>query len=1069
MLPASELLLPESQDRRFHCTGRFREDQFVEFMKIYEPLLPDEKIQVFISSLCGDDYKDDGNGRRKYVLVRRELQALLESTGLFCVYNFDTRGASSQSTRDQYLSRLGASDLVVFLIDNEDSISEGVRKEETRAIELNKKRYYLFCNQGCQTKTDIQLRLEKSADGEPRFEEVNKFVELGERAFASIIEDLLEHYKLPDELQKRIEEDRNKANEAKLNPGAISTNELTDSLKGIRNQENSYVDAMVKSYISDSIGKQNIGKENEKANESNLECKNITNHTIDKKNFSESDDNSEKNKWFVLNRKLYEAPKELGFFLFDTLVRGKIQVYETEAANKTRITSESRNAIKLLAAFIGKAKFDPYSFDNLAKSIIERQNEAIKPILKERLSAIKSYKLGQISDALTHIRNAFNISCDLETSTIWFKNDIAIDLRNIISLKGKADGDFKIEFELNNEGQKILDASEETVYYPILDRSVTEFQEGVINQYEKNFLQSPYTISFGNSIDQVFKHIASSFWIALMNGSFTQLEVTNERLITALQMIVNTYDDHIPAVELIRLILIRNYKIRDNIGNILRTYHSDTDLLNDDEADSIYESIEWMPVEVQREQAEYYFFAYFSCYCSETLFDTETPSLIERTMEWAKNPERSFWNSEDKYRFYDGLTERDHPEKFIEFVLAVFDTSGMDGGSSGFKRDFCKHLSGIDFSIIEEPLVDKLLACFLPNYRLRMNPSTRYENVPEAEQTLSENIYQDNPSLIDFMTQVALSCPPKQHEIRDCLIGSPQGIIEHYDLNVDVSNYKNNSSIDLYRFIKGYLKSAEISAESAQNGTIAESGVNYYGIIRYILENTKLALTEEQIAEIVQYSLEFMSVKLVRVPQRVTCCQVIALLYKNYKGCFDSKALSKRLVEDREKNTAAERDFFFRDSPLQLQLAYLLMLIATGHGSVDELTNLLSLIGNDDYVKIQCLNILTEALAIDSDNKLRKASVIAISNFVLMSSNTRERDVKFGCVKCLIELSKYSYVKEIVLSHLVLFMNGSNPQIRLATVARIKKSNLDKDEVYVKAILDKAKVDHNYLVRKQVL
>lgn len=93
-------------------------------MSSYDQFMPKRKLNVFISSKCADldDAKDPN---MKYTYVRRELQVLLESTGLFEVYNFDTETASSCSVEDHYLTNLDNSDIVVFLIDNGDEFRRG--------------------------------------------------------------------------------------------------------------------------------------------------------------------------------------------------------------------------------------------------------------------------------------------------------------------------------------------------------------------------------------------------------------------------------------------------------------------------------------------------------------------------------------------------------------------------------------------------------------------------------------------------------------------------------------------------------------------------------------------------------------------------------------------------------------------------------------------------------------------------------------------------------------------------------------------------------------------------------
>ena len=83
----------------------------------------EHKLRVFISSKCGG----------KYTIARKSLKKLLETTGLAEVYAFETEPASSEDTISSYLEHVDASNLCIFLVDNEDGVPPAVLSEEKRA------------------------------------------------------------------------------------------------------------------------------------------------------------------------------------------------------------------------------------------------------------------------------------------------------------------------------------------------------------------------------------------------------------------------------------------------------------------------------------------------------------------------------------------------------------------------------------------------------------------------------------------------------------------------------------------------------------------------------------------------------------------------------------------------------------------------------------------------------------------------------------------------------------------------------------------------------------------------
>ena len=108
-------------------------------------LQPGRKIEVFISSICGD------NG--KYDHVRAELKKSIEETGLANVYLFEGKGAASMPAGSHYQFALEDSDICIFLIDNADGITPGVQREIDTVKRNNIKALYYFCDETKKEKT----------------------------------------------------------------------------------------------------------------------------------------------------------------------------------------------------------------------------------------------------------------------------------------------------------------------------------------------------------------------------------------------------------------------------------------------------------------------------------------------------------------------------------------------------------------------------------------------------------------------------------------------------------------------------------------------------------------------------------------------------------------------------------------------------------------------------------------------------------------------------------------------------------------------------------------------------
>lgn len=165
------------------------------------------KIRVFISSKIDNADKVDKTDNvdnadktaqaykpyKKYTSIRKHLQYLLLETGLFDEpFVFEEEAGSSIKAKDFYLENLKKSDVVAFLIDNEDGVSEGVQAEYQCAKERDIRKIFVFCDERNKKKTNIQEELERKL--EEKYVICHNFYEMAEVAYISLIQDIVTVY-----------------------------------------------------------------------------------------------------------------------------------------------------------------------------------------------------------------------------------------------------------------------------------------------------------------------------------------------------------------------------------------------------------------------------------------------------------------------------------------------------------------------------------------------------------------------------------------------------------------------------------------------------------------------------------------------------------------------------------------------------------------------------------------------------------------------------------------------------------------------------------------------------------
>lgn len=113
------------------------------------PVVPAQRIKVFISSICGE---------ARYDRIRKDLKEAIENTGLAQVYLFEGEQASTISAGDHYLFALEDSDVCIFLIDNKDGVTPGVQAE----IDKVKKIIFKRCIISAMRKLQMKLLSNKA-------------------------------------------------------------------------------------------------------------------------------------------------------------------------------------------------------------------------------------------------------------------------------------------------------------------------------------------------------------------------------------------------------------------------------------------------------------------------------------------------------------------------------------------------------------------------------------------------------------------------------------------------------------------------------------------------------------------------------------------------------------------------------------------------------------------------------------------------------------------------------------------------------------------------------------------
>ena len=735
----------------------------------------------------------------------------------------------------------------------------------------------------------------------------------------------------------------------------------------------------------------------------------------------------------TINKVGLEAPNSIKKYVWNILIGNKFEPIKEEESAESWLYSFLNTVLCL-------KPFDTDTFHKLSDYVLNLHDDKLKKIMCFRLQAIQDYYEGKINSAIEAEREALKASLNNKDVPSWLVNDIAIDLRNLIIDSERSKVTF---FTAGDEGQKILDESKEPVYFPLLDRKISEANEKIVRRYEKHYSDSPFSVTIGDSLEPALDDFVDAFWIAIIYGSNTHVCLFVRNMVDFLKMIINIYDDHIPAVQLIRFTCIDGNKLNDNLDYIENTYHSDSELLNPDECKSILDSIKMYPLEFQRRNVLYKYLAKFSMYLNDDDFAVICGEMITDSFKWINDENRHRGLITNIVDFYYAISQREHINDCLDFGIMLIEKTGHL-----YLNELAQKYRSLNYGTVDAEKLKKFTSLLL-------------QGLDEGKKFID-----DYPYIRDLLVRIELS-----NEKCASMIGTllnekvPEYYDDIYQIEMDLNKLDNgDTSVDIFPYIDGILKSIKKENQAAKQG-VAIAGYDNYQTILNILRNWHPHLNGIQVNQIIDNILPVLGNKAQSIRNKAKSCEIISLLSRQYGNLFDKKKVHQQLLDNRADYMNYADQFFSNDTITILEYAYNLMLLTFSTRDTGKIQELLFSVRQDQsYTLIQLLAITKEFLKADKDQLISEMLLTSFLQFTLVASQNIDKNVQVQCVLVLVELSKYKKTMNAAIRRLFKFMDSGNAYMRMVTIARVNEIGINNE--YVKAIKQKALNDHNYMVRK---
>lgn len=702
-------------------------------------------------------------------------------------------------------------------------------------------------------------------------------------------------------------------------------------------------------------------------------------------------------------------------------------LFQREVPNK--INGLDFLSSELLRVVIGNKDIADIDFAGLKKSILEFHSGRMKSLVDHRLDGVYNYFTGNLQEAEMNIREAIKIAKETKKIPKWILNDVAIDLRYIEYLIGKE----KNELLLTTEGQEILDAGEELVYYPILDRFTTKLNKTLIRDIMDMQLDSPFTVTYGGEakyIDQVIDIFVS----ALCYGSLTHILLIREKLFECYENSCLQTRNHKMFIFVIKMLLLCGQN--KELKKFLQAYGEYTDNISDEDVRVWENAIDNIQIRHLRMVSALTLFEYFGGYFEENHFHLYYEKIKAEMNQWYQSP----YASDAIVNGYLNSIEQNQYRISQKEVLNI----AYDFFNRNYRRwydDIFKLLKRIEFDTLENEEIEQCI---------------RWIRKCVEDKEIKQFCH-----YLPYMIQNVRLQIGERKELDDLVREHFPTFYENtYSLHVLSKERKKR-----WEHIQKRIESIKVqNATQGAGGVYSGYAINEYVIIANILCYDKVNLTKEQVKSLLEVLLETLTSERQTYSAKTEALNLILLLRMYYPKIHSVEEAITAIIDNKNK--------YLRSKDLFLEKGY-------GEGTIQFMYGLLQVLRDDSinnfiglFSRLSKEDVATNIIVLQRLTRILECGYIKcipenfqnlLVYYLLDSSMHTDRTIRFYSYVSLIHIHKQcpSY-SALILNRLSQAMDGEVYENKVGILSRIEKDSSD----ITRYIYEKGRADNHYLVRK---
>ena len=692
------------------------------------------------------------------------------------------------------------------------------------------------------------------------------------------------------------------------------------------------------------------------------------------------------------------------------------------------LDSDKRCA-NLLGTIIGSPITDAPDFSYIKQDIKRMHKGNVQKLVGIRYEAVEAYFAGKLDECIGKLEEAVEFIQNCKNIPKWMLKDVAIDLRNV-------------QLEINNEkgivnyqthGQSILDEDNETIYYPVIDRIVSEYNEGIIKARNNSSIQPSYMISWGG-VDYTIEKAINAFVVAYYYGSITHMLLTRKRICNCLLGLVLEVRNHRMFMFTVRLLLLAN---EDKLlRKFLDSYGENTNNINSSDAEDLVIATSKQPLRLKRYLARESALRFFGYYYSDSMFQKETYELLNIVKECVANnygvgllivPLLDAMK-DTSYRFDEAA--------ILEFIYYIFEMK-----CKLFYEDAFGFLTSVRFTKISKE-EQKRYQEFLIEEMNNVEKNGRGSRVFQAAQTLRKYEQINHNPLDDAVRR-----------------NDPTFFSDTYSLNVD--KFDDNRG---WEYIKKYVE--EIKKDNSiqgKGGLYAAYAYDPYLTISNILLSSGLCLDSSQIKALINVIRGTLFARTQLIEAKVRALELLCIIQLRQPSNRQIRKLYKEIRDCRE-GVFEGKDMIFDKGYGKINLSISICLLGAILKQVTETeigVQLIEVQHSDIMQQITVLRFLDRIAQFELSNKLECVFSL-LFQYLLDESYSENFDVRFYAVSTLSKIRDKKY-REVCLERFVNIMDDETYKGKVGLLYRLNKE--DCQNTKVKYIFDKGRIDTHYWVR----